>query len=325
MRFLSLICLVFIISCDSGYNSRQTISEFQKPKPVYIEYSDSGLVTKYFDSEWNIIHDSTKATYYRTATYINGQPKEETTVKDYFISGKLQFEGFLSGENPDVPHGFTKWYNESGNLSSTRNYQKGKLHGYYRTYYESGNINVRISVIDDELEGEYIEYYDLENEPVKSKGIFKNGIPTGEFLEFYENGRIKKQKTYKKGELNGRKRTYHRNGKLEESIPYLDGQLSGNYYEYFSSGTPKTKGYYVDDSESGNWIYYDEDGDYKKFSYVTFRVGAICNDGTRSSATGRGACSWHGGVDHWLVRTEKRFIFGTGKFKNYKPSSYYSF
>ncbi|MBM7845373.1 SH3 domain-containing protein [Herpetosiphon giganteus] len=30
------------------------------------------------------------------------------------------------------------------------------------------------------------------------------------------------------------------------------------------------------------------------------RVGAICRDGSRSYATGRGACSHHGGVDHWL-------------------------
>jgi hypothetical protein len=30
------------------------------------------------------------------------------------------------------------------------------------------------------------------------------------------------------------------------------------------------------------------------------RVGAICKDGTRSSATGRGACSHHGGVARWL-------------------------
>lgn len=30
------------------------------------------------------------------------------------------------------------------------------------------------------------------------------------------------------------------------------------------------------------------------------RVGAICRDGTSSSATGSGACSHHGGVDHWL-------------------------
>lgn len=30
------------------------------------------------------------------------------------------------------------------------------------------------------------------------------------------------------------------------------------------------------------------------------RKGCVCNDGTRSSATGRGACSHHGGVDYWI-------------------------
>lgn len=30
------------------------------------------------------------------------------------------------------------------------------------------------------------------------------------------------------------------------------------------------------------------------------RIGAICNDGTRSTATGSGACSSHGGVKQWI-------------------------
>ena len=30
------------------------------------------------------------------------------------------------------------------------------------------------------------------------------------------------------------------------------------------------------------------------------RVGAVCEDGSRSDATGRGACSHHGGVSRWL-------------------------
>lgn len=34
------------------------------------------------------------------------------------------------------------------------------------------------------------------------------------------------------------------------------------------------------------------------------RVGAICMDGTKSYATGRGACSHHGGVDYWLYGYE---------------------
>ncbi len=39
---------------------------------------------------------------------------------------------------------------------------------------------------------------------------------------------------------------------------------------------------------------------YKKAATTTIRVGAICNDGTSSKATGRGACSHHGGVAYWL-------------------------
>lgn len=31
-----------------------------------------------------------------------------------------------------------------------------------------------------------------------------------------------------------------------------------------------------------------------------YRTGAICKDGWRSSATGRGACSHHGGVAYWI-------------------------
>ena len=37
-------------------------------------------------------------------------------------------------------------------------------------------------------------------------------------------------------------------------------------------------------------------------NYGRVRVGAICCDGTRSYATGRGACSHHGGVCQWLYR-----------------------
>ena len=36
----------------------------------------------------------------------------------------------------------------------------------------------------------------------------------------------------------------------------------------------------------------------------SYRVGAVCKDGTGSSATGRGACSHHGGVSYWLTESE---------------------
>jgi len=32
--------------------------------------------------------------------------------------------------------------------------------------------------------------------------------------------------------------------------------------------------------------------------------GAICHDGWESHSTGRGTCSWHGGVDHYIDPNE---------------------
>jgi|SRR5699024_6231438 len=40
-------------------------------------------------------------------------------------------------------------------------------------------------------------------------------------------------------------------------------------------------------------------------THHTYRTGARCEDGSHSNATGRGACSHHGGVDYWLTKTNE--------------------
>lgn len=62
------------------------------------------------------------------------------------------------------------------------------------------------------------------------------------------------------------------------------------------------------DSRKTNCWYDDYPGTYIHWTEYTpasgsssgYRTGAICRDGWRSSATGRGACSHHGGVAYWL-------------------------
>ena len=44
----------------------------------------------------------------------------------------------------------------------------------------------------------------------------------------------------------------------------------------------------------------DSDSESNSDSTSGVRIGAVCNDGTTSTATGSGACSHHGGVDYWL-------------------------
>ena len=52
-----------------------------------------------------------------------------------------------------------------------------------------------------------------------------------------------------------------------------------------------------------HWEYYTNTPsyNYQAPSSNGTRYGAICRDGTRSDATGRGACSHHGGVSMWLT------------------------
>lgn len=40
-------------------------------------------------------------------------------------------------------------------------------------------------------------------------------------------------------------------------------------------------------------------------TYSSVRTGAVCRDGSSSRATGRGACSHHGGVSRWKTKRKQ--------------------
>ncbi len=50
--------------------------------------------------------------------------------------------------------------------------------------------------------------------------------------------------------------------------------------------------------------------------YSNVRTGAICRDGSSSGSTGRGTCSWHGGVNKWLTLPPKQ-TYVNKKYKCY--------
>lgn len=197
--------------------------------------------------------------------------------------------------------------------------------------------------------GKWINFYDANWDPIEyTKAIYyrkvqyKNGKPFGKVQDFYINGYkqwegkllaegetdildgicswynhegiFEKRNNYCKGVLEGKETEYYENGKVKIIRSYSKGVLSGKYVEYYLSGEISQSGKYDNGTKTGKWRYYDEDGDYKLTEFIQYRVGAICNDGSRSYSTGRGTCSHHGGVNYWLVETEETVIGGTGKF-----------
>ena len=82
---------------------------------------------EYFDANWK---PTTKgqAAYYREINYDeNGKPKG--VVKDYYITGELQFEGQMISVNPEKLDGTCIWYYKNGQKSQETVYEKGKIIG----------------------------------------------------------------------------------------------------------------------------------------------------------------------------------------------------
>jgi hypothetical protein len=79
----------------------------------------------FYDADWNLTNNNREAVYFRNINYEQGKPSG--IVKDYYITGELQWEGHLLSENPDVYDGEAIWYDEDGRISGYGYFVGGKL------------------------------------------------------------------------------------------------------------------------------------------------------------------------------------------------------
>lgn len=175
---------------------------------------------------------------------------------------------------------------------------------YYWVRYQSGKTITKLALFNehDALRKEIL-YGAPTSSKVRSSTeiLFKNGIKESccEYLG---------------SEKHGQEITYFPNGKIQSSANWLNGKQTGKYLEYFSNGNISVKGYYNNNKRTGEWYHEYDNGYYEIERQELVRVGAICRDGWESSATGRGACSWHGGVDYWLY--DKRWVIVAQGYKH---------
>jgi uncharacterized lipoprotein YehR (DUF1307 family) len=79
-------------------------------------------------------------------------------------------------------------------------------------------------------------------------------------------------------------------------------RLLKKYKENYTAINPETSVSYNYTSSEKNSPHYTYKKKKSNYQASSIRVGAKCCDGTTSSATGRGACSHHGGVCEWLYQ-----------------------
>lgn len=98
------------------------------------------------------------------------------------------------------------------------------------------------------LEGERVSFY--ENEIIRFKRFYKNGIPNGKSFENYENGVLKQEGHFIEGKENGEWKVYYPNSKIKVIANFTNGIQQGDYFEYDENGSLKAQ-YFFRDGKAG--------------------------------------------------------------------------
>ncbi len=268
LKFFSVS--IFLLSCFFACTTT-TFTEDQKPKlsPTTEIQLSSGQVIEYFGEGFKRVTNKSEAEYYRVITYDeNGRPVGK--VKDYYITGEIQWEGKISyvdknDDSKDIYEGLSTAYYKNGQIEEKGTYVDGKPHGEVVAYYKNGQIEEKGNYVDGKRNGDVVGYY--KNGQIKKKGTYVDGKI--EYLNYHENGEIEQKRNYVDGKLNGECVTYDENGKISEKTNYLDGKYHGEIIKYYENGQISFKGNHVNGQLNGEIIKYYENGQIKgKVNYV---------------------------------------------------------
>lgn len=93
-------------------------------------------------------------------------------------------------------------------------------------------------------------------------------------------------------------------------LTYLkDNKHNGSISFIYPNGNAYIQGFLNQGEERGKWEFFNMDRSIDQiYDHPLVCVGSKCCDGTTSYSTGRGTCSWHGGVCATLFEYKKRYL-----------------
>ncbi|MDX1959976.1 MAG: LIC20035 family adhesin, partial [Leptospiraceae bacterium] len=212
----------------------------------------------------------------RETTYVSG--KKEGLEKKFKQDGTVLEEINYKDDLMDGPY----WKkNRNGLLEKEGQYSKDKKTGLWREYYAENADKVLKSVtiyVEDKKHGEEIRYYE-DGKTVMSQGNFVDGLESGNWKYFYDNGSLESEGAFKpveskiedesdkdkpsdvkpKARKSGPWKKFYKNGnKFSEGM--REGGCVGEWKFYHKTGKLAAKGNMSNDlmMQEGEW--YDEDG-----------------------------------------------------------------
>jgi len=150
-----------------------------------------GTWTIFFDSNWNVTDNIDSTTFYRIIDY----DTFPIPIKDYYLNGCIEFEGFLLTDHPEdmLINGIHIWYDTNEDTIQIRNINEL---GYVDNYYQNNSPILSVESLKNDTVLNYTILsidsnnfdldilYNLDNYYYKSKDEYLNKFKT--YLKFEE-------------------------------------------------------------------------------------------------------------------------------------------
>ena len=128
-----------------------------------------GQSKTYFDKDWKTTTKD-KAEFYRVLDKKNDSLFH---IKDFYINGNLQMEGYFSDLENETLEEKIVWYTEEGKITHSANYKKGVLNGQSIIYLKNGEID-------------YTTEY-------RNGKVYEGVYAGGSYKQYYKEGKLIKQ------------------------------------------------------------------------------------------------------------------------------------
>lgn len=203
--------------------------------------------TIYFNSAWKTCIKN-EASFYRVITPF----KKHYKFEDYYLSGKMQMEGFSITKDSLFKTGKFTYLNEDGTIDKITNFKNNVENGEYKLFYR-GNI-------------------------IKEIGTRKNGLRVGKNTQYFENGVIERISHLKSGKYNGKVIYFNEKGIMVSNGQNKDDVWFGKWEEYEDDGTFRTNLYYLDyfkikesritiNTPNNIWTYFPRENNEHNYTY----------------------------------------------------------
>lgn len=174
---------------------------------------------------------------------------------------------------------------------------RGEAKNYYGDSFDAMTSGV--------LDGEVRTYFPTGE--LKTKRIYRKGIPVGQAVTYYMDGRTRAVREYKNGMLAGDVISYYPNGDPEYRVHFEHGRENGRSYRYFPGGRLRDITDYKDGLKHGKVILFNSNGQ-KALELTTV------ND----RANGPGVHYYPNGQPQMKVHYHMDLLHGTAEY--YDPS-----